>query len=374
LLKAFLPCPQLCDHANGARYGRVHVRISVMSVDEPSDRGIAAAVAEIDGASNEAMLLAGVKGARQAVAAELGRHTPTLAVAAGWSEAMRTTVATAARLVAGGESPRWTWFVSGSVGRGEAVPGSDVETLIALADDVDDAGKTHALTLAAEVHTLLEQCGLPLDDNGVLASRLRFCRRDVSWTDGIERWAADPEHDRGVVMLGLLADAWSVTLTERGERLRPHALAAAQRHPIARKSMLQDATWARSGIPSRLRIPGQASRPGRPQGRRHRPDRQDRPLGGLVGGLGGLDHHGTAQRRRGGKGPRHRRRVDPAGLLRRAVADPVAHQNRAVAGRRARRRHRLDVGTAAPGACHPAHRRSRGQRDPPQTELPGFDP
>ena len=225
-----------------------------MSVDETSGRGIAAAVAEIDGASNEAMLLAAVKGARQAVAAELGRHTPTLAVAAGWSEAMRTTVATAARLVAGGESPRWTWFVSGSVGRGEAVPGSDVETLIALADDVDDAGKSHALTLAAEVHTLLEQCGLPLDDNGVLASRLRFCRRDVSWTDGIERWAADPEHDRGVVMLGLLADAWSVTLTERGERLRPHALAAAQRHPIARKSMLQDATWARSGIPSRLRI------------------------------------------------------------------------------------------------------------------------
>lgn len=230
-----------------------------MCVSDPqSSRGLIATIADIDRAGDEAMLRTAVKRAQQAVAAQLGRHTPTLTLAAAWSEAMRSTVATASRLVAnaaaGGAQPRWTWFVSGSVGRGEAVPGSDVETLIALADDVDDEGKTHALTLAAEVHALLESCGLPLDDNGVLASRLRFCRRDVSWADGIERWAAEPDKDRGVVMLGLLADAWSVTQVERRERLRPQVIAAARRHAIARKSMLQDATWVRASIPSRLRI------------------------------------------------------------------------------------------------------------------------
>ena len=247
----------LRDHAKVARAAPGQATIVFMPAESDSSRNMVATVADIDAAGDEQALRAAVKRAQQAVAAELGRHTPTLALAAGWSEAMRSTVATAARLGAGlepGSEPRWTWFVSGSVGRGEAVPGSDVETLVALADDVDDDGKSRALTLAAEVHTLLESCGLLLDDNGVLGSRLRFCRRDMSWAEGIERWAAEPEADRGVVMLGLLADAWSVTETERRERLRPHAIAAARRHAIARKSMLQDATYVRASIPGRLRI------------------------------------------------------------------------------------------------------------------------
>jgi CBS domain-containing protein len=216
--------------------------------------GILAAVEEIDRAGDERALLAGVKRARQVVVDDFGRQTELMALAGGWSQAMRATVATAACLVADTAGPQWTWFVSGSVGRGEAVPGSDVETLIALPDDIDDGGKTQAMVLAADVHTLLEKCGLPLDDNGALASRMRFCRRDVSWAEGIERWTAEPALDRGVVMLGLLADTWNITDTTRGERLRTWAIAAAQRHPVARKSMLQDATWVRASVPSRLRI------------------------------------------------------------------------------------------------------------------------
>ncbi len=226
-----------------------------MSADQPPRGSIVATIADIDGASDEATLRAALARARAAVAAEWDRRTtPTPALAAGWSEAMRTTVATAARLVGGAEVPGWTGFVSGSVGRGEAVPGSGLATLVALADDVDEAGKARAMVLAADVHVLLERCGLPLDDNGVLASRSRYCRRDVSWDDGIERWAADPAADRGGVMIGLLADAWSVTEAARGERLRPLVIAAVRRHAAVRTSMLQDAISVRAGIPSRLRI------------------------------------------------------------------------------------------------------------------------
>ncbi|MCB0941690.1 MAG: hypothetical protein KDB72_15810 [Mycobacterium sp.] len=226
-----------------------------MSADEPPRGGIVATIAEIDAAPDEATLQAVLGRARAAVAAEWDRRgTPTPALAAAWSEALRTTVATAARLVGRAEAPAWTWFVAGAVGRGEAVPGSRLETLVALSDDVDEAGKARALVLAADVHAVLERCGLSLDAHGVLASRSRFCRRDVSWEDGIERWAADPAADRGVVMIGLLADAWSVTEAARGERLRPLVIAAARRHAAARTSMLQDATSVRAGIPSRLRI------------------------------------------------------------------------------------------------------------------------
>ena len=55
-------------------------------------------------------------------------------------------------------------------------------------------------------------------------------------------------------MIGLLADAWSVTEAARGERLRPMVIAAARRHAAARTAMLRDAASVRAGIPSRLRI------------------------------------------------------------------------------------------------------------------------
>ncbi len=217
-----------------------------------SQMGIAASIADIDAASDEPQLRAGMLRAREAVAAELAAHTPTLTLAAAWSEVMRQSVATAARLIAGDKPVGWTWFVSGSVARGEAIPGSDVETLIALDDGVDDAGKSEVLTLAADVHALLERCELRPDTNGVLASRGRFCRRRANWAQSIERWSSEPAEDRGVVMTGLLADTTGVS--DRDDGLRLGTVDAARRHPQARHAMLQDATSVRASIPSRLRV------------------------------------------------------------------------------------------------------------------------
>ena len=224
-----------------------------MTIDRVSTQiGIAATIGDIDVAGDEAQLRAAVRRARDAVAAELAAHTPTLALAAAWSEVLRRSVAAAARLVADGRSLGWTWFVSGSVARGEAIPGSDVETLIALDDGVDDAAKSEVLAQAAEVHALLERCDVPPDANGVLASRGRFCRRRAGWAESIQRWCAEPADDRGVVMTGLLADAAGVV--DLSDDLRSPTVDAAQRHPQARHAMLQDATAVRANIPSRLRV------------------------------------------------------------------------------------------------------------------------
>jgi CBS domain-containing protein len=220
--------------------------------DVSSQMGIAATIGDIDAASDEPRLRAGVLRAREAVAAELAAHTPTLTLAAAWSEAMRRSVAAAARLIADDKQLGWTWFVSGSVARGEAIPGSDVETLIALDDGVDDAGKSEVLALAADVHALLERCDLRPDANGVLASRGRFCRRRANWAESIERWCAEPAEDRGVVMTGLLADTTGVL--DHDDELRSRTVDAARRHPPARHAMLQDATAVRASIPSRLRV------------------------------------------------------------------------------------------------------------------------
>jgi CBS domain-containing protein len=219
----------------------------------PPEHGIAAALAALDDARDEADLRTGVDRAKQAITAELAAHTPAPALAAGWSEVLRHGVAAAVRMTPGDDDGESRWFVSGSVARGEAAPGSDVETMVALADTVSDERKAALMARAADVHALLESCGIQGDGNGVLGSRPRFCRRMASWTDGIERWSADPHEDRGVVMTGLMADAVGVT-PDGSDALRAAAVAAAGRHYPVRKAMLDDATTLRAGFPSRLRI------------------------------------------------------------------------------------------------------------------------
>jgi CBS domain-containing protein len=213
--------------------------------------GFAAVVADIDAATDEPQLLAALAAAREAVVAPLNARTPALTLARAWSDVSIHAVAAAARLVTIEDIP-WTWFVSGSVGRGEAIPGSDIETMISLDDSVDHDEKSTAMVLAADVHAMLERCGLNPDANGVLASRGRFCRRRSNWSEGIERWSAEPAEDRGVVMAGLLADCAAVA--GHGNGLEAETLDATRRHPQALGAMLQDATAIRAGIPSRLRV------------------------------------------------------------------------------------------------------------------------
>jgi CBS domain-containing protein len=221
-----------------------------MPSESPPSRAIAATIGEIDAATDEALLRAGVDSALAAVGAELRTHTPAAALAQAWSEVLRHGVAAGVRLSGPAE---WTWLVSGSVARGESAPGSDVETMVVLADSVGTDEKVALLSRAADVHALLERCGVRGDSNGVLASRPRFCRRLSSWTDGIDRWAADPREDRGVVMTGLMADSYGLT-PANDDRLRHHTVVAAGRNYPVRQAMLQDATAIRASVPSRLRL------------------------------------------------------------------------------------------------------------------------
>jgi CBS domain-containing protein len=214
---------------------------------------IVATVGDLDAASDDAHLRAGMDSALAAVASELRSHTPAAALAEAWSDVLRHGVAAAVRLAGPGD---WTWFVSGSVARGEAAPGSDVETMVVLGDAVVDDEKATLLSRAADVQARLERCGILGDANGVLASRPRFCRRASSWSEGITRWTSHPREDRGVVMTGLLLDSTGVwppgAVPEHA--LRAHTVAAAAASYPVRQAMLQDATALRASIPSRLRM------------------------------------------------------------------------------------------------------------------------
>ncbi|MGV0814183.1 putative nucleotidyltransferase substrate binding domain-containing protein [Mycolicibacterium boenickei] len=202
----------------------------------------------IASADSESALVTAAVDAHDAVREVIDTRVGAASVAAAWSAVARAALTTAARLVGPGGGD---WYASGSVGRGDALPGSDLETLVVRNPVVPEDS---ALAHAAQVHDLLARCGFRADDNGAVACRVRFNRTAQDWAIGIGRWASDPSADRGVVMIGLLADAVALDPALGGSTdLREQAGIAARARPEALTAMLQDATFARAYVPSRLR-------------------------------------------------------------------------------------------------------------------------
>ena len=202
----------------------------------------------VGSAGDEHALVTAAQQAPGAVDQLVAARARAAGVATAWSALGRAVLAAAVRLVGPGAG---TWFASGSVGRGEALPGADVETLLIRAGGVDfDRASAHAV----QVHDVLAACGFRGDDNGVTAARARFNRTAREWGGSIAGWAGAPEADRGVVMVGLLADAVAVSTALREVDLRDEAGVAARAHPQVLAAMLQDATYVRAQVPSRLRV------------------------------------------------------------------------------------------------------------------------
>jgi CBS domain-containing protein len=134
----------------------------------------------------------------------------------------------------------FAWLTLGSVARREAMPSSDVDSALSWRDDVgDQAARLRAV--AADVHDLLDACGLPSDRNGAIAAKTRFSRSQSEWRQAARGWLEDPLRDRGLILSSLLIDA-RVVWGDPGLHTVP---AAYQRirdeHPNALRLQLLDA-------------------------------------------------------------------------------------------------------------------------------------
>jgi CBS domain-containing protein len=141
----------------------------------------------------------------------------------------------------------FTWLVTGSVSRREAVLSSDLDSLLAWAGPDDDVVvKRWMRTFATEVLVTVGACGLRHDENGVRADDPRFSRSLDSWREVVRAWGEDPTRDQADLYLAALADArpvwgdavWSPVAREVNDTLaRPlvrhalHRVAAAHRPP-----------------------------------------------------------------------------------------------------------------------------------------------
>jgi CBS domain-containing protein len=123
------------------------------------------------------------------------------------------------------------------VARREAVPSSDLDSLLAWEGPDDDADVRGWMRgLAADVLATVGACGLVHDDNGVRADDPRFSRSVDAWRAAVQTWAADPTADQADIYLATLMDARPVWGHASWDPVAAAVRAAQARGPV--RSML----------------------------------------------------------------------------------------------------------------------------------------
>jgi CBS domain-containing protein len=109
----------------------------------------------------------------------------------------------------------YTWLATGSFGRFEPFPSSDVDCAIAWEGPDDDLElRRTMITLAEHVLEGLRRCGFPPDTNSVVASNPLFARSIGEWERAATTWVEHPDRDRGLMLLSVVVESdpvWGVT-------------------------------------------------------------------------------------------------------------------------------------------------------------------
>jgi CBS domain-containing protein len=102
----------------------------------------------------------------------------------------------------------YTWLATGSFGRYEPFPSSDVDSAIAWdgPDDVPDVRRSMA-ALAEHVLERLEACGFRPDTKGAVASNPLFARSIEEWEGAARSWVEQPDRDRGLMLLLVVVES-----------------------------------------------------------------------------------------------------------------------------------------------------------------------
>jgi CBS domain-containing protein len=109
----------------------------------------------------------------------------------------------------------YTWLATGSFGRFEPFPSSDVDSALAWDgpdEDVELRRWMHAL--AERVLADLSTSGFQADVKGAVASNPLFARSIEAWEAAARSWVEHPDRDRGLMLLCVVVESdpvWGVT-------------------------------------------------------------------------------------------------------------------------------------------------------------------
>lgn len=115
----------------------------------------------------------------------------------------------------------YTWLATGSFGRFEAFPSSDVDSALGWdGPDQDVELRRWMHGLAERVLADLSTCGFEADTKGAVASNTLFARSVEAWETAAHSWVEDPDHNRGLMLLCVVVESDPVWgLTTVAERL-----------------------------------------------------------------------------------------------------------------------------------------------------------
>jgi CBS domain-containing protein len=131
----------------------------------------------------------------------------------------------------------YTWLATGSFGRREPFPSSDVDSALAWdGPDDDEELRDWMRTLAERVLEGLAAGGFRPDDKGAVASSPLFARSIEAWEAAARSWVEDPDRDRGLMLLSVVVESDPVRGTAAvAERLTAAFARAPDREVLLRR-------------------------------------------------------------------------------------------------------------------------------------------
>jgi CBS domain-containing protein len=140
----------------------------------------------------------------------------------------------------------YTWLATGSFGRFEAFPSSDVDSALAWDGPDEDIDLRRWMQVLAErVIADLAACGFEADMKGAVASNPLFARSIEAWEAAAHAWIEDPDRDRGLILLCVVVESdpvWGAT-SAAGRISR--AFARSPRRELLLRRLAQTALAAR---------------------------------------------------------------------------------------------------------------------------------
>jgi CBS domain-containing protein len=105
----------------------------------------------------------------------------------------------------------YTWMATGSFGRFEPFPSSDVDSAIAW-DGPDDDAEIRRWIAALADHVLegLRACGFAPDTKGAVASNPLFARSVDEWERAARTWVMEPDRNRGLLLLSVVVESEAI--------------------------------------------------------------------------------------------------------------------------------------------------------------------
>jgi CBS domain-containing protein len=105
----------------------------------------------------------------------------------------------------------YTWLATGSFGRFEPFPSSDVDSAMVWDGPDDDPEVRRCMgDLAEYVLTGVKTCGFEPDTKGAVASSPLFSRSVEEWERAARTWVEDPDRDRGLLLLSVVVESDAV--------------------------------------------------------------------------------------------------------------------------------------------------------------------